>query len=68
MTIFLWEVVDVGTTCDMVKVLNCPGSAVAELSCTETSVPCDKFDALHTEIDASPLESNLSPLPSHAIY
>lgn len=56
MAIFLREVVDVETTCDTAKVLNCPGTAVAELSCTETSVPCDKFDALHTEIDASPLE------------
>lgn len=48
--------------------LICLGTAIAGVSCTETNVPYDKFNALHTEVDASPLESNLSTLPSHSIY
>lgn len=56
-----------GTTGDAVKLSCLTGLALPSLGC-ETNVPCDKVDALHTEIDASPLESNLSPLPSHSIY
>lgn len=63
------EVVDVGDHwwCRQSIPLNCPGIAIAGVSCTETNVPCDKFDALHTEVDASSLESNLSSLLSHSI-
>lgn len=61
------EVVDMGTTGNAVKLSCLTGLALPSLGC-ETNVPCDKVDALHTEIDASPLESNLSPLPSHSIY
>lgn len=64
------EVVDVGDHwwCSESIPLNGPGTAIAGVSCTGTNVPRDKFDALHTEIDASPLESNLSSLQSHSIY
>jgi len=70
MVIFLWGGGGCGDHWRYIEgvLLNHPGTAVAEVSCTETNVPCDRFDALHAEIDASPLESNLSPLPSHSIY